>query len=153
MSRHVTRHVTFAKGSDLGSDYATARRNRLDLRVNLGLREWLFIVGGGLLLTMVATSFVCRRMGKSRRSDEAAVAFLRACSEGQDEGACKSLLNANHEDCFFVNDVPGGRFSRGHFRDHEYNRCVSMGFKAWQEDRWAKRKAAEQERKRLGLPP
>lgn len=124
----------------------------MEFRVNFGIREWFLVGGIALLFVGVSATYVRRRIAKSQRSDEAKEAYLDACRPAQGEQQCFAFLDQNHEACFFVNDIPGGKFSRGYFRREEYERCVSMGIEAWRTARQAERKAAEREREKLGLP-
>lgn len=132
--------------------YARIRRFRLEFRVRFGLREWLFAGGIVLLFGGVSASFIQRSIAKSRRSDEAKEAYLAACRPAQGDAQCAAFLDRNHEECFFVNDIQGGKFNRGYFRREEYERCVPMGIDAWRAARQAERRAAEREREKLGLP-
>jgi hypothetical protein len=112
--------------------YTQSWRIGLDFRVSFGIREWLFVGGIALLFVGFSASYIRSGMAKSQRSDEAKEAYLDACRPAQGEQHCAAHLDQNHEACFFVNDIPGGKFNRGYFPREEYDtlrvdgdRCVA----------------------------
>lgn len=110
------------------------------------------IASATLMVIGVGFALIHHFVSKSHRSDAAAEAYLSTCRQEHPEAECRARLDANHEECFFINDVPGGRSSRGYFRDQQYEACVAMGVEAWQDNRRADRRARERERERLKLP-